>query len=75
MFGWIKDFLTGIWNVASAIINFVIDGITSIIKLIVMLPEYMGYLANMIQILPVWIIAFLVGIVAITVIWTIRKAI
>lgn len=75
MFGWIKDFLSGIWDVGSAIITFIIDGIASIMKLIIMLPEYLGYLANMIQILPFWIVAFLVGIVAITVIWTIRKAI
>lgn len=75
MFGWIKDFFTGIWQVVNSILTFLINGIMSIFKLILMLPEYMTYLANMISILPVWIIAFLVGIVAITVIWTVRKAI
>lgn len=75
MFGWIKDFFTGIWQVVSSLLTFLFNGIMSIFKLILMLPEYMTYLANMISILPVWIIAFLVGIVAITVIWTVRKAI
>ena len=72
---WLVNFFKSIGTLVYSIINFVISGFISVIKLIVMIPEYVGYLTQMINVLPFWIIAFLVGIVTITVIWTIRKAI
>lgn len=72
---WIIDFFKSIGSLIYSVFNFVISGIVSIIKLIIMIPEYVGYLTQMIQVLPSWIIVFLVGIITISVIWTIRKAI
>lgn len=72
---WLIDFFKSIGSLIISVFNFIIDGFVSVIKLILMIPEYVGYLTQMIQVLPVWIIAFLVGIITITVIWTIRKAI
>lgn len=69
------NLLKSIAQLIVSIVQFVIDGIKSVIMLIVMIPQYVSYLATMISILPAWIIVFLGGIVAITVIWTIRKAI
>ena len=74
-FEWITNFFTSLWHIVSALIGFIIDAFTSILMLIRMIPEYLGYLGNMIAILPAWIIVFLTGIIAITVIWTIRRAI
>ena len=72
---WLIDFFKSIGTLIISVFNFIIDGFVSVIKLIVMIPEYVSYLTQMIQVLPYWIIAFLVGIITITVIWTIRKAI
>ena len=72
---WIVNFLKSIGSLVIALVKFIFDGIQSIVMLIVMIPEYISYLGNMVSILPSWIIVFLTGIVAITVIWTIRRAI
>ena len=72
---WLINFFKSIGTLVYSIFNFIISGFISVIKLIVMIPEYVGYISQMIQVLPTWIIAFLIGIVTITVIWTIRKAI
>lgn len=69
------DLIKSIAQLIVSIIQFLIDGIKSIIMLIVMIPQYVSYLATMISILPAWIIVFLGGIVTISVIWTIRRAI
>lgn len=74
-FEWISNFWNNLWSIGGAIVRFFIDGITSILMLIRMIPEYLAYLGQMITILPSWIIVFLTGIIAITVIWTIRRAI
>lgn len=72
---WLINFFKSIGTLIVSVFTFIIDGIISVIKLIVMIPEYVGYLTQMINILPTWIIVFLIGIVTISVIWTIRKAI
>ena len=72
---WLIDFFKSIGDLIVSFFNFLIDGITSIIKLIVMIPEYVSYISQMFQVMPYWIIAFMVGILTISVIWTIRKAI
>lgn len=72
---WLIDFFKSVGSLIVSFFTFIIDGFVSIIKLIVMIPEYVGYVSQMFQVLPTWIIAFLVGILTITVIWTIRKAI
>lgn len=69
------DLIKSIGQLIVSIVQFFIDGIKSIIMLIVMIPQYISYVAQMISILPAWIIVFLGGIITITVIWTIRKAI
>lgn len=69
------DLIKSIGQLIVSIVQFFIDGIKSIIMLIVMIPQYISYLAQMVSILPAWIIVFLGGIITITVIWTIRKAI
>lgn len=72
---WLIDFFKSIGSIIISLVQLLIDAIKSIIMLITMIPEYITYLGNMIQILPAWIIVFLTGIVTITVIWTIRKAV
>lgn len=72
---WLIDFFKSIGDLIVSFFSFLIDGITSIIKLIVMIPEYVSYVSQMFQVMPTWIIAFMVGILTISVIWTIRKAI
>lgn len=72
---WLIDAFSSFFGLIKSIVIFIFDAITSIMKLVVMLPEYIGYLSNMVSILPSWIIAFLGGVVVITVIWTIRKAV
>lgn len=72
---WLINFFKSLGTLIIALIKFVFDGIKSVIMLIVMIPDYISYLGNMISILPSWIIIFLTGIIAITVIWTIRKAV
>lgn len=72
---WLIDFFKSLGQLITSGIQFLIDGVKSIIMLITMIPEYVGYVANMISILPAWLIVFLGGLTAITIIWTIRRAI
>lgn len=75
MISYILDILKAIGNFIISIIQLIIDTITGVIQLLLMLPEYITYLSNLIGILPNWLSVFCLGIVAIMVIWAIRKAI
>lgn len=72
---YILSILQAIGNFIIAIIQLIIDTITGIIQLILMLPNYISYAASLINIFPSWLSVFCSGIIAIMMIWAIRKAI
>lgn len=74
--------LSGIFNLLKSFANLIVslgqlilDAITGVINIITMIPTYVNYVADVIDILPAWLSVFALGILTITVVWAIRRAI
>ena len=71
---WLINFLQSITYLVVSVFQMIIEGILGIIQIIIMIPQYINYVSNLLVILPTWLSAFCLGIIAISVIWAIRKA-
>lgn len=75
MIALIVDLITSLGKFIYEIGRLIVQTITGIFQLIAMLPNYVSYVADVISILPSWLTVFSVGILTISVIWAIRKAV
>lgn len=74
MLTWIYELLKSIVVTAIALVNLIINTIKSIIGLFIMLPNYVQYIGLLVNVMPVWIQAFILGILTISIAWAIRRA-
>lgn len=73
--------LNGIWellksfgNLIVSLVQLIIDAITGVLSLLGMIPQYVNYAASVISMMPAWFSVFCIGILTISVLWAIRRA-
>lgn len=74
MLTWIFELIKSIVVTVTSLITLIINTIKSIIALFIMLPTYIQYIGVLINVMPVWIQAFILGVLTITIAWAIRRA-
>lgn len=65
------DLLTSFINTVSALVNFIISSISSLIQLITLLPTYISYLTVSIGFLPSILIPFAIATISVYVVFLI----
>lgn len=75
MLQFIIDLLKSFGNFIQSICQLIIDAVVGVFQLISMIPDYVEYASSVISMMPSWFAVFCIGILTISVIWAIRKAI
>lgn len=71
---WLINFFKSIGSLIVSLVTLVIDIAKGGIQLVKMLPDFLGYVADLYSILPSWITVFCLGVVSVWAIWALRKA-